>query len=771
YLYHDGNELDTDSIDVGCVSGTTWNGSKCATPSISMPSVNLSASETSITSGDSVTLTWDSENTKSCSASWTTSTAIYGSKTLYPTSDTTYKITCTNSSGSASDSVKIYVDEEEEETNTESPTVSITATDTNLNYGGSTYISWRSNNADSCTGTNGTSGWVGSKAINGSYYTGSLTDTKSYTIKCTNENGSASDSITIYVDSENNDDDDDDNTNPDVTTKSASDISEDEAELAGNVDMNDFENGIVFFVYGQDENQIEDVENDYDTYSEVDEDDEDLQKEKVDDDLDGDDSYTLEVSGLDTDEKYYYTICVEYENEDNDEKLICGSVRSLTTDEDDEDNDNEEPEVTTYSATEIDSDSATLNGYVDTNGNSTKKWFEWGTKSSSLSKDTTKSSSNSSSRSFESTISNLNSNTTYYFRAVAESSEGKDYGSTKSFTTKGGSSYKNECDSGSCAPTAITNIATNISQSGARLNGLALINGSASTTAYFEYGRNQNLGSSTLQKNIGNIESSNNAFYDGIYNLASNTTYYYRTVVSNQYGTSYGDIISFRTGNSITYTDTNTNTNTVYKNTTVVSNSSKKATTTSTTDAKPSLVSLDIEEENGSENIKIGDMVEYVATYENVSSEDLENVVLQIYIPKEFEFVEASRGYFSSENSTVVANIGNLDSGKKGTVNVTLEVTDEAEVDKIVVVTANLAYTITDTEAQEEVFAYTKNTVKEATTIQQGALALFGSDFLPNNLLGWLLLLLLLTLIVLAVRKAYYGSSPVLVTENTKKGH
>jgi len=120
---------------------------------------------------------------------------------------------------------------------------------------------------------------------------------------------------------------------PDVTTEDADDITDDSVELNGEVDMNDFRNGIVFFVYGEDEDQVDDVERDYDTYSDVDEDGDDLQKVKVDSDLDGQSSYRLDIDGLDDNTDYFFAICVEYEDEDDDDTLMCGSTEEFETDD------------------------------------------------------------------------------------------------------------------------------------------------------------------------------------------------------------------------------------------------------------------------------------------------------------------------------------------------------------------------------------------------------------------------------------------------------
>lgn len=128
------------------------------------------------------------------------------------------------------------------------------------------------------------------------------------------------------------DDDWDSEDEPEVETRSATNIGDDEARLRGYVDMNDFEDGEVFFVYGTDEDQIDDVENDFDSYSDVDTDGDHLRKIRVDSSLDDSDSYETRVSGLDDDTEYFFSICVGYEDEDNDDTLACGELEDFETD-------------------------------------------------------------------------------------------------------------------------------------------------------------------------------------------------------------------------------------------------------------------------------------------------------------------------------------------------------------------------------------------------------------------------------------------------------
>jgi len=154
---------------------------------------------------------------------------------------------------------------------------------------------------------------------------------------------------------------------PDVETGDVENIDEDSARLNGEVDMNDFDNGRVFFVYGEDERQVEDVE-DEDRYSDVDEDGDDLQKYQVYSNLDEYRSFWFSVSGLDDNTDYYYRICVEYEDDDNDDTLECGDVEDFETDDRGSSSSNDDkPDVETGDAENIDEDSARLNGEVDMN--------------------------------------------------------------------------------------------------------------------------------------------------------------------------------------------------------------------------------------------------------------------------------------------------------------------------------------------------------------------------------------------------------------------
>ncbi len=92
------------------------------------------------------------------------------------------------------------------------------------------------------------------------------------------------------------------------------------------------------------------------------------------------------------------------------------------------------PLVTTGYITNLESDSATLNGTVNPYGEETTVWFEYGTTSGSYSNTTsTQTVSGSADTTVSIDISSLSENTTYYYRIVAQNSNGTVYGTENNF--------------------------------------------------------------------------------------------------------------------------------------------------------------------------------------------------------------------------------------------------------------------------------------------------------------------------------------------------
>ncbi|MBP9714947.1 MAG: DUF11 domain-containing protein [Candidatus Pacebacteria bacterium] len=696
------------------------------------PTVNLTANPMSIAYNGTSMLSWSSTNATSCNATggsngWSGPKNTSG--TFYTgnlTSDKTYNITCTGNGGSAVDSVTVNVGSEPyNPPPTPNPTVNLTANPMSIAYNGTSMLSWSSTNATSCNATGGSNGWSGPKNTSGTFYTGNLTNTTSYNITCTNSSGSASDSVSIYVSGQPY--------NPPSTPTPTVNLWANPSDIGhnGSTTLYWTTTSATSCTGSEGSNLWAGAKGTSGSF------------------------FTGNLSQNTT----YILTC--YNSSGSGTDSVTVSVENDNNNDDDED----KPEVTTKNATNIDERSATLNGEVENwnfkvNEDEGEVWFEYSDDRDDLEDDDGEDTGREDmddEDDFSDRISGLRKDTTYYFRAVARNDSGTDYGSIRSFRTEdGGGTNNNTCTSNNCAPQAVTTLATNIGSSSARLNGLGIINGNAVSTGYFEWGTSSFLGASTPSNTIG--ISGSNPYSFSLFGLSPSTTYFYRAVVVNQYGTSRGDISTFRTntGGSVAGSST-----TVVRNTTTVVSNEYSGT------ARPSLVFLDVDRDD--EVIRIGEVLDYTIDYRNISKENLYNVILQIHLPKELRFVDTSRGYFSEENNTVVVNIGDLNVGESGSVVVTAEVTADAELGKVVVVAANLAYTIVRNENQEEVFAYSKNTIDTGTVL--GASAIFGNGFWPNSLLGWLLLLLLILLIILAARAGYNNTRPQKVVNNHYEDH
>ena len=157
------------------------------------PTVSLSASPTTVSTGGSSTLSWSSTSASSCTGSggWSGSEPTGGSASTGALSaTTTYTLTCRGPGGSASQSVTVNVSAPV------NPTVSLSASPTTVSSGGSAMLSWSSTNASSCTASGG---WSGSEPTSGSASTGALSATTTFTLACNGRGGNASQSVTISV--------------------------------------------------------------------------------------------------------------------------------------------------------------------------------------------------------------------------------------------------------------------------------------------------------------------------------------------------------------------------------------------------------------------------------------------------------------------------------------------------------------------------------------------------------------------------------------------
>ncbi len=188
------NPFSTTAYTIVCQNQTGQQVQANATVTVSVvqnqPTLTLNANPTSISQGGSSILTWTSTNTTSCTASggWSGSRNVSGNETVFPAQTTTYSMNCSGSGGSVSAQATVFVSAFQ-------PTVNLATSPSSIAQGQSSILTWTSANAAQCTASGG---WSGSKALSGSEQTSpSLTTT--YSITCSNQNGVANDSETVFV--------------------------------------------------------------------------------------------------------------------------------------------------------------------------------------------------------------------------------------------------------------------------------------------------------------------------------------------------------------------------------------------------------------------------------------------------------------------------------------------------------------------------------------------------------------------------------------------
>ncbi|MEM1439246.1 MAG: hypothetical protein AAF545_05190 [Pseudomonadota bacterium] len=158
------------------------------------PTVSLDANPTSVDSGGFSTLGWTSSNASGCEATggWSGPKSPTGSESVGPLqSQQVYALTCSGPGGSTSDSVTVSI-----ANNAPSPTISLSASPTSVTSGSGTTLNWTSDNASSCTASGA---WSGTKALSGSQSSGTLSSTAQFSLICSGEGGSVSQSVTVSV--------------------------------------------------------------------------------------------------------------------------------------------------------------------------------------------------------------------------------------------------------------------------------------------------------------------------------------------------------------------------------------------------------------------------------------------------------------------------------------------------------------------------------------------------------------------------------------------
>ncbi len=472
------------------------------------PTLTLTANPGTVNAGGSTNLSWSTTDATSCEASsfWSGPKSTSGNQFVGPINvESTYALTCTGPGGSISKVVTVYL-------NNTLPTVTLTANPTNVNAGQSSTLTWSSTNANSCVASGA---WAGSKGTSGNEIQLNLTTSKTFTLTCTGPGGSNSATANVTVNSLPMS-----GTLTPATNTCIIQAGQNNCSISFNWNtVNPVATSSVTSLNGTEATGNS-----------------------------GSSSFSV-PNGNKTFYLYNNSILLA-------QSTVSGSCASGTSW-----NGNScqtgttsggVPSITTNSPTGVNITSATLNGFVNGNGLNTNSWFEWGTNYSSLIQSTSQNSYGTTSSSYNAYLSGLNGNTTYYYRAVAENSQGRVYGSVLSFTTSpdsntnpnyGGYNNGSYPYYNGSQPSVATNSATNITDTNATINGF--VNGNnLSTTAWFEWGTSASMGNSTTQNFYGYNFSNYNILLTG---LTPNTVYYYRAVAQNVQGRVFGNIFSFVT--------------------------------------------------------------------------------------------------------------------------------------------------------------------------------------------------------------------------------
>ncbi len=194
-----------------------------------------------------------------------------------------------------------------------------------------------------------------------------------------------------------------------------------------------------------------------------------------------------------------------------------------------------EPTVSTGNATAITPTSATVNGTVNPEGQSTTYYFEYGTTTSYGSQTSVAGAgSGTAGVKVSTSIEPLVPNTTYHYRVVATNGSGTTLGTDVSFKTPKPP-----------PPVAVIRHATSVTQTSATLNGT--VNPAGQTTSYvFEYGTTTAYGAQTPTASAG-AGTKAIVVSAAIGALASNTTYHYRLAATSVNGTTFSHDSSFTT--------------------------------------------------------------------------------------------------------------------------------------------------------------------------------------------------------------------------------
>ncbi|EKD24237.1 MAG: hypothetical protein ACD_81C00073G0002 [uncultured bacterium] len=388
----------------------------------------------------------------------------------------------------------------------------------------------------------------------------------------------------------------------------------------------------------------------------------------------GSSNYTTTITGyaynLTPNTTYYYRVVGQ-----NSSGTTYGNTLNFTTQSSGYNTSGNTPLVYTNAANSVTTNSATFNGSVNPNNSYANAWFEYGmTQSLGYTTGYQAIGSSNYATTLTGSVTSLASNTTYYYRAVAQNSYGTTYGNTLSFTTGGSST-----NTSGIAPYVTTRAAQSVFRNSALIDSSVNPNGSLGTS-WFDWGATTAFGSRTIIRPIGqaNYADNHSAILSG---LNAGTTYYYRAVAQNAYGTTYGNTLTLTTtADSIVPVVIN-NPTPVQPRVIVQQTASGVAPTVTLT---PSI---------DKKNPRGGDEIEYTIQYRNEMASPITNVTLRVELPSEVTYDTATLKPSVSTDNSVTFDLGTITANTQGVITIKAIVNRTIDAEDTLIFGATINYT------------------------------------------------------------------------------
>jgi uncharacterized repeat protein (TIGR01451 family) len=230
-------------------------------------------------------------------------------------------------------------------------------------------------------------------------------------------------------------------------------------------------------------------------------------------------------------------------------------------------------------------------------------------------------------------------------------------------------------------------------------------------------------------------------FIHNFTNLKANQKYCYQAVIETVNGTDTGAVKCF-------YTKSAYNPAPKPKPVEVVVPDTKPDIDLSRLGLGLSLIRLEINDDQ--ETVQKGETVTYEITWENISEINLNNLDLNIEIPREMQIISTSRGILDQDRNAIFYTIDRLDAGEKNSMTVTGVVVD-GNIGDALTAEATIAFNNPINQAKENATDYDVDEFTILTAL--GTASVFGLGNI--TLLGWLTILLGLFIVFLIARWLY----------------